>query len=144
MSPEPGDVFGADRQLSQQEIAAAARALGDLNPIHHGANHGFAKIPGVIASGSHVAALFSALIPTHFSQFGDVLGLEMSFAFRAPIFPDTSYHMSWRVLEKAFNAKLQSEVYRLVGEVGGPAGQERAMTGEARIALFPRGGAIKG
>lgn len=75
-----------------------ARQCGDMNFVHHDLDAAKdTRFKGIIASGSAIAACFSALIPTHFSKLSPMLGLEMSLKFPAPIYPDTELTMKWEV-----------------------------------------------
>jgi len=101
------------------EIIEGAKLVGDKNPIHHDTNHTNSKFDGILASGSHISAVFSALIPTHFSQYGNVVGLNMSFQFKLPIYPNRKYTMEWKVCEKEVNGKLNGTIYYLTGAIVG-------------------------
>jgi len=69
MNPTVGYTFGTEILFPEKDIVAGAKLIGDANPIHHDSYHTNERIDGIIASGSHVSAVFSALIPTHFSQY---------------------------------------------------------------------------
>jgi len=124
--------FGSELFLSEAEIIEGAKLVGDKNPIHHDTNHTNSKFDGILASGSHISAVFSALIPTHFSQYGNVVGLNMSFQFKLPIYPNRKYTMEWKVCEKEVNGKLNGTIYYLTGAIVGSK-DEVALTGTACI-----------
>lgn len=130
-----GHSLDSELRLTQREIAEGADYVGDRNPMHYSPSHGSTRIEGMIASGSHVAARFSALIPTHFIKYGEVLGLEMSFAFRSPVRAQTRYRMQWRVERVAWSSKLDAQILTLEGTVRAPDG-EIQIEGNARVALI--------
>ena len=135
MKPSVGYAFKSAFSLSEGEIIGGAQFVGDANPIHSSLNHDNRQVSGIIASGSHVTAMFSALIPTHLSQFGAVLGLEMGFRFRSPVMPDQRYIMEWRVSDKEWNRKLDGDLFTLDGDITGP-GTKAVMRGTAKVLLL--------
>ena len=58
-----------------------------------------------------VSAQFSAMLPTHFSKFNTVLGLEMSFQFKQPIYPNHGYYMTWLIENISDHKKNQAKYY---------------------------------
>lgn len=135
MNPQVGHIIESELLLSEEEIITGATSVGDGNPIHSSANHNNKRVNGIIASGSHISAVFSALIPTELSKFGAVLGLEMSFRFRAPIIPDQKYIMRWQVSANERTQKLDGYLLTLHGDITG-SDSEAALTGEAKLLLL--------
>ena len=104
--------------LTEQDIIEQAKNCGDENFIHNNeASASNTRFKGLIASGSAVSALFSAMLPTHFSRENDVLGLEMSFQFKAPIFPNRSYNMIWLIEDISGDMDKSGEVISLSGKI---------------------------
>ncbi len=104
--------------LTEQDIIEQAKNCGDENFIHNNeASASNTRFKGLIASGSAVSALFSAMLPTHFSRSHDVLGLEMSFQFKAPIFPNNQYHMIWLIEDISGDMGKSGEVISLSGKI---------------------------
>ncbi|MEH6344813.1 MAG: MaoC/PaaZ C-terminal domain-containing protein [Bermanella sp.] len=104
--------------LTEQEIIEQARKCGDENFIHNNKKSASnTRFKGLIASGSAVAAQFSAILPTHFSKNHDVLGFEMSFQFKAPIFPDNQYHMTWLIEDISGDMGKSGQVISLSGKI---------------------------
>ena len=132
---EIGHRFSSNLLLTEEEIIEGAKFVADGNPIHGRANHQNSRVSGIIASGSHVTGLFSALIPTHTVQYGHMLGLEMSFEFRAPILPDTLYLMEWAVTDMQNSAAMGGNIFSLQGEIK-KSGEKPAVHGTARILLY--------
>jgi acyl dehydratase len=112
-----GYSFFNKKTFSECELKKMATNCGDMNFIHHD-NDLAAKtrFSGIIASGSAIAALFSAMIPTHFSEFSPILGLEMSFKFPAPIKPDVEILMTWEISDTS-NKKDSSLILNLNGVI---------------------------
>ena len=124
MKPSIGDAFKCNLSLSDDEVVEGAQFVGDANPIHSSPNHDNKRVSGIIASGSHVSAMFSGMIPTHLSQFGAILGLEMSFRFKSPVFPNLKYIMEWRVSHKEWSVRLAGHLITLDGDITGPSSSD--------------------
>ena len=131
-----GHVIKSELQLTADEIISGATAIKDQNPIHHEAHHNNKKIKGLIASGSYVTAIFSALLPSHFSKTNATVGIEMSFKFAAPIRPDVKYNMQWILMAKNWNERLGGHICELDGIIQTPDGNP-ALTGDAVILIYP-------
>jgi 3-hydroxybutyryl-CoA dehydratase len=113
-----GYSFSTQLYLSEHDIIEGAISVGDLNPIHRAPDTGHPlKFGGVIASGSHVTGLFTAMIPTEFSKFGPMIGAQMSVKFLRPIFPDVRYLMEWTIESFAWKSALRGYLYSLVGRI---------------------------
>lgn len=95
-----GYSFSQEKVFSEDELIKLAQDCGDTNFIHHDIEKAKStQFSGIIASGSAISALFSAMIPAHFSNISPMLGLEMSFKFPSPIKPNTELLMHWQVAE---------------------------------------------
>ncbi|GAA0347183.1 MaoC family dehydratase [Bowmanella denitrificans] len=94
----PGYRFFKTLTLAEEDIRQGALACGDMNYIHHDAERAAkTRFGGLIASGSAISALFSAMLPSHFSVFSPMLGLEMNFKFSAPILAGQTITMEWQI-----------------------------------------------
>jgi len=131
-----GEIIKSELHLTADEIISGAEFVDDQNPIHHDANHSGIKIKGLIASGSHVTAIFSALIPSHFSKTNNIVGIEMGFRFTGPIRPDVKYNMQWTLKTICWHEKLGGHICNLDGSIEAPNGNS-AVTGSARILIYP-------
>ena len=131
-----GHVIKSELQLTADEIISGAEFVGDKNPIHHNADHNNKKIKGLIASGSYVTAIFSSLIPSHFSKTNAIVGMEMSFKFIAPIRPNVKYNMQWTLIAKNWNEKLGGYIFELDGLIETPT-RDLALTSRATILVSP-------
>ncbi|WP_299428975.1 MaoC family dehydratase [uncultured Meiothermus sp.] len=119
-----GERFGGEFCLSQQEILEFARAVGDLNPVHHDAEAARkTRFGRIIASGPQPASIFMALTATYFSRTTAMLGLEFNLKFQKPVFADEPYRMEWVVQGVEFKEKLRGELVSLAGTVISPAGE---------------------
>ncbi len=97
-------------------IRTFASACGDLNPLHH--DEGYARssrLGGLIACGPEVTSRMMALTATHFSRYGEVLGLEFQFRFRKPVYAGDTVDTHWQVVAKNPKANLGGDIVRLEG-----------------------------
>ena len=131
-----GHVIKSQLQLTSADILSGAEFVDDQNPIHHNADHNNTKVKGLIASGSYITAIFSALIPSHFSKTNTMLSIDMSFKFIAPIRPDVKYNMQWTLTAKNWNEKLGGHICDLDGIIEASNGRP-ALTGRATILICP-------
>lgn len=128
MSDQPtlvqvGEGFELTAHFTRDEIRRLARALGDMNPVHHdleaATRMGF---PDLIAAGAHSVGPFTSMVATHFStdtpqRRTDTLGLEFSFRFQAPIVAGDVVTMRWVVVRVEPKPKLGGEIVFLEGEM---------------------------
>lgn len=121
--PDVGYIIESQLLLSEKEVVDGAKFIGDLNPVHNDPdNEQTIRLGGIIASGSHITAVFSALLPTHFMKFGPMLGAHMDVKFTAPIKPNTIYTMNWVVQSKEYKKSLGGTIYANAGTIIDPAG----------------------
>jgi len=136
-----GHIIQRDLYLTADEIILGAKFVDDQNPIHHKAVHNNPNVKGLIASGSYVTAVFSALIPSHFSKTHAMVGIEMSFKFAAPIRADIRYKMQWTLITKSWTEKLGGYICELGGIIETPDGTN-ALTGLATILVYADSNAL--
>ncbi|MEH6565930.1 MAG: MaoC/PaaZ C-terminal domain-containing protein [Halopseudomonas sp.] len=130
-----GYSFEQHRVFSVAELQELARLCGDSNPLHHDLKRAQAsRFGGLIASGSAISAVFSAMIPAHIGEQVPMLGLEMSFRFNAPVRPDVAIVLRWQVVEVQAR-KAQRSIATLQGEVRDGA-QNLLIAGSAKIMLL--------
>ena len=130
-----GETIDKTVRLSEAEIIDFATRIQDHNPLHHDAEYAAgSRFGGIIASGPHVSAIFLAMGPTHFSQYGPVIGLNFNVAFRAAVFPDRNLYMQWRVTAANDEESLGGEVITLTGTVKDDTGTI-LLTGEGQLLL---------
>jgi acyl dehydratase len=118
-----GETFTLPLRLTDDEIRTFARAVHDLNPLHHDlAAARAAGHPGLIASGAHTGAVFMGMTATHFSapapdgSARSVLGLGFDIRFRAVVFADEDVLLRWTVASSEWKASLAGYVTRCDGE----------------------------
>ncbi len=131
-----GYSFEEKQIFSESKLQQLALDCGDMNFIHHDVNKAKeSRFGGIIASGSAISAIFSAMIPAHVSKITPMLGLEMSFKFPAPIRPNTELLMKWEVsgTEATSSAGI---VVKLFGEIL-DENSNILVTGVAKIILLP-------
>ena len=133
-----GETFTLVVRLSAAEIAAQARALHDLNPLHQDpAAARAAGHPGLIASGAHTGAIFMGMTATHFAapapdgSARSVLGLGFDIRFRAVVRADDDLVFRWTVTGATWKPSLRGWITQAAGEVRTPRGV--ALTGSANL-----------
>ncbi len=133
---EQGYSFSEKRIFTESELKKIATDCGDMNFVHHDSNLAKAtRFSGIIASGSAMSAIFSAMIPSHLSQFSPMLGLEMSFKFPKPIKANMEILMTWRIT-KVLNKPNAEQLLDLAGEITDSKGIV-LITGAAKVVLLP-------
>lgn len=133
---EEGYSFSEKRIFTEGELKKLAKDCGDMNPVHHDSDLAKgSRFSGIIASGSAMSAIFSAMIPTHFSQFSPILGLEMSFKFPKPIKANMKIVMTWRI-SHVLNKPNAQQIIDLAGETTDNEGIP-LITGAATVILLP-------
>jgi acyl dehydratase len=113
-----GYEFQEELFVTRQEIVEFARLCRDENPLHH--DDDFARrtrFQGVIASGPHIMCFFTSMVATHLSRLTPMIGLDFSFKFLAPVRPDTTITMQWKVVRLEPAAKLRGVLADLEGVV---------------------------
>ena len=116
--PAVGHRFSSPLRLSVEEIITGADFAGDMNPLHHDESHSHTQEFGtVIASGSHVTGMFTAMIPTEFVRYGPMIGAQMSVKFLRPVLPLKTYCMTWTVKHYEWKSKLNGYLYELQGKI---------------------------
>lgn len=132
-----GDRFNSETTLTRCLIAEFAHACGDDNPVHTdddaARSWGFA---GIIASGPHISALFSALLAKHYGKFGPTLGLELSIRFVQAVIPDRPVRFAWEVAAVEYNEKLDGQMVWLRGTV--EQCSRAVISGRAKIVVRTR------
>ncbi|MFT4529718.1 MAG: acyl dehydratase [Gammaproteobacteria bacterium] len=131
-----GKSFSKDLLLTKEDIIEQAAFCGDENFIHHDEDRSLnTRFGGVIASGSAISSIYSAMIPTYFSKIANILGLEMSFQFKAPIYPDIRYSMSWMIESVAGDLNGTGKIVCLTGTIR-DSEQKTQVMAQAKIMLL--------
>lgn len=130
-----GYIFEQTKHYAISDIQKMALNCGDDNFIHHDRERAKSSRFGeIIASGSAISAVFSAMIPSHISKFSPMLGLEMSFKFSAPIKAGVTIRMVWEIMDTEIKPD-KSTVLSLAGKVIGPS-DKVLVTGLAKVMLL--------
>jgi len=132
-----GYIFSEKRTFSKNELKKMARDCGDINFIHHDDELAEAtSLSGIVASGSALAATFSAMIPSHFSIFSPMLGLEMSFKFLQPVKPDEELSMKWCISDTRDQSD-DGQMLDLEGQII-DSNHKILVSADAKIMLMPK------
>jgi len=112
-----GDAFTQSVHFDADSIAAFARSTGDTNPLHHDpAYAATTRFGGIIASGSHVAALLMGMAAGHFADKGLNVGLDFAFRFQAPVRLGDTVLMRWTITQSMPKLSLKGDIVTLEGE----------------------------
>jgi acyl dehydratase len=125
-------------QLTPDGVSAFARAAGDTNPLHHDpAVAARTRYGRLIASGTQTIAHLMALGARHFSERGDMVGLDFSFRFKKPIYADETIEMEWLVIRVENAPHLKGDVIEMRGRIRNQAG-ETALGAKGRVLVADR------
>ena len=130
-----GEQFSRSLTLEAADIATFAIALGDANRLH--VDEEYAKnsrYGGIIASGPHVSGVLLALVATHFSRSGPVLGLEFALRFTAAARAGDTFTLAWEVTGIVDKPSLKGCIVEMQGNVSNQEGVKvLAATGNALL-----------
>jgi acyl dehydratase len=126
VTPNPlaiGDRFAQDVVIDAASIRAFATLAGDFNPLHHDEEAAKAGPYGVlIASGTQVVSLMMGLDATHFSRFGEALGLGFDFRFVKAVPAGAALTLAWTVTGSTYKPSLHGYIVTLDGDARDAAG----------------------
>ena len=96
---EPGYCFERELLLTEVEIIAGARFLGDRNPLHNDPLAAAqSRFKGLIACGPHVSGIHACMLPTRCTELGyDVLGTVFTVRYTAPVLAQVRYQLAWTI-----------------------------------------------
>lgn len=92
-------------RYTREQIIQFARLTGDSNPLHHDRQAAErARFGEIIASGQQTTSQMMGVAAAHFARRDDgiqreMLSLNFSFAFKAPVFAEQDIAITWRVSE---------------------------------------------
>tara|TARA_R110000772_G_scaffold47880_9_gene109235 strand:+ start:2469 stop:2891 length:423 start_codon:yes stop_codon:yes gene_type:complete len=131
-----GYTFEQEKTYTVAQLQKMAIDCGDSNFIHHDMVQAKqSRFNEIIASGSAISAIFSAMIPAHISAMTPMLGLEMSFKFPSPIRPNTPIKMSWEISDT--RTKTDATVVVTLNGIILDANNQTLVTAKAKIMLLP-------
>jgi 3-hydroxybutyryl-CoA dehydratase len=138
MKARPHERFASTVRLTPAEVSAFARAAGDFNPLHHDpAAAARTRYRRLIASGTQTVAHLMALSATHFSERGEMVGLDFSFRFKKPVYADETIEMEWLVVRVTNEPQLKGDVVEMRGRIRNKAG-ETAVGAKGRVLVADR------
>jgi 3-hydroxybutyryl-CoA dehydratase len=138
MRAHPHERFASTIRLTPAAVSAFARAAGDLNPLHHDPDAAArTRYRRRIASGTQTVAHLMALSATHFSERGEMVGLDFSFRFKKPIYADETIEMEWLVVRVKNAPHLNGDVVEMRGRIRNQAG-ETAVGAKGRVLVADR------
>jgi acyl dehydratase len=118
-----GDRFTQDVVLDAASIRAFATLAGDFNPLHHDDEAAKTGPYGVlIASGTQVVSLLMGLDATHFSKYGEALGLDFDLRFVKAVPAGTALTLAWTVTGSTYKPSLRGYIVTLEGDARDAAG----------------------
>jgi acyl dehydratase len=113
-----GHRFSKAVHISKTSIREFAQMCGDHNPVHHDPEFATGtRFGGIIASGPHTLALFTAMVATHFSSITPMVGIEFSYKFVRAVRPGDDLTMTWEVTGLEPKASLAGVLTQLEGRV---------------------------
>jgi acyl dehydratase len=120
IQPNPlavGHRFTQDVVIDAASIRAFATLAGDQNPLHHDEDVAKAGPYGVlIASGTQVVSLMMGLDATHFSRYGEALGLGFDFRFVKAVAAGTTLTLAWTMTGSTYKPALRGYLVTLEGD----------------------------
>jgi acyl dehydratase len=118
--PPVGARIAHDLLLDAAAIKAGARAIGDMNPLHHDEAFAAASRFGeLIASGAHTGALLVGMLGSAFgndsTEGSGLVGVDYSVQFRAPVRVNRAMRMEWEVA--AVEPRRKGAIVRMDGRI---------------------------
>ena len=94
-----GDNWSEPMMFTEQDIQAVALLVGDPNPVHHDLDLARGtRFGGLIASGSHVAAMMGGAVARFITSRGAGLGTEIHFDLKKAVRANIAMTASWTVV----------------------------------------------
>lgn len=136
MRVKVGETFSETLTMTPEDAKAFSRVARDFNPLHHDENFAAnSRYKKLIVSGTQMAAHLMALTATHFSQRGDVVGLDFSIRFHKAVYADETVILGWEVIEVKQTSSGSADVVDLKGRVTNEQGELAvAATGRVMVA----------
>ncbi len=93
-----GDNWSEPMMFTEQDIQSVALLVGDPNPVHHDLDLAReTRFGGLIASGSHVAAMMGGAVARFITSRGAGLGTDIHFSLKRAVRADIAMTASWTV-----------------------------------------------
>lgn len=136
LSVRMGDIISGEVAFSGQAIREFALLAGDHNPLHHDDRMAKASVfGGLIASGTHTAAVMMGFVASHLAERGPSVGLGCTMTFRRAVLAETRCSVIWTVKSLAWKPSLKGHIVDLAGNLQ-IAGGEVAVTATSSALLF--------
>lgn len=132
-----GQRFSRDITFDEESIREFARLAGDENPLHYNTELASrTRFGGLIASGTHSAAIMMGAVAAFSARFGPALGLEFSVKLKRPVRAGERLHIEWEVSAIEEKPSLGGSIVSFTGRVINNKG-ETAVSGFAKGLLLP-------
>ena len=133
-----GESFTATLALPPDSIKSFATLVNDHNPLHHDDAYAQAsRFGSLIASGTQPTAHLMAMLATHFSTYGQPLGLEFGLKLVRAVKANDVLAMSWKVTEAHWKPSLNGDLVKLEGQALNQHG-EIVVKASATIVVMPK------
>jgi acyl dehydratase len=134
---EVGHAFSKPYVFTAENIRRFAEEAGDNNPLHHDeAKAAASRFGGLIASGSHMAAVLMAWAASSTASRQPGVGLEFNFRFLKAIPAGTATSLVWTVTAIEPSAGLKGDLCALEGRNVDDAGK-LYVTCQGRSVVWP-------
>ncbi len=142
MQYEVGQRISREVTFDEESIREFARLAGDENPLHHDKELAArTRFRGLIASGTHSAAIMMSPLTAFTVQFGSVLGLEFSVKFRKPVRAGEHLHIEWEISEIEEKPSLEGSIVSFTGQVINNKG-ETVVSGFMKCLIMKSSGSL--
>ena len=126
-------------RLDAAAIKAGARAVGDMNPLHHDdAAAAASRFGELIASGAHTSALLAGMLSLGFGDEGEdgrgQVGVDYHIEFRRPVRVDREMRMTWVVM--AHEQRRSGTMARMEGSIVDVEDGRPAVTATLNVLYF--------
>jgi 3-hydroxybutyryl-CoA dehydratase len=133
---EVGFTFSKEVSWSSEELIFGAKLLGDENPIH--SDLAFAQstvYEDLIACGPFVSGIHACMLPSYFSKFGGVVGIESTVRYEAPVYAGVPHLLAWVVESIQERTKHGGYVISCTGSIKRPHDGIACVTATGNILL---------
>ena len=118
MQCEVGQRISREVTFDEESIREFARLVGDENPLHHDKELAArTRFRGLIASGTHSAAVMMGPMTAFAVQFGSALGLEFSVKLKKPVRAGEHYRIEWEISKIEEKPSLKGSIVSFTGRV---------------------------
>lgn len=113
-----GQFFSCPVCLDADSVRLFATLVGDLNPLHHDKEVAEkSRFGGLIASGTQISSLMSAMVAAKLCSLRSSLGLEMSFCFKKPVHINVQLVARWTLTGIESKERLGGDIITFSGQL---------------------------